>query len=119
MKYYALGERYIHGKRWLMVAKALSWYSFLLLPCDGTRNVQYRDIYKLPNEAFDLLLTQLTKHKKEFVLKICGGLEQAIRIDSVSNFTFHKRIRLESTSINMITSYSEISDSLPILAQVI
>jgi hypothetical protein len=116
-KYRALEERYKKGKRWLMLATTFSWLSFLLLPRDGTGNVIHQKLHKLPNEVFDLLMDHVTKHKKKFLLKICKRLEQAITIGPVGNFKFRGQIRLESTSIDEINSYPEMSDGLSMLAQ--
>jgi hypothetical protein len=91
----------------------------LLLPHDGSLNLRHRDFYKIPNEAFDLLVAHLTKHKKEFILKVCEELERAIKIGSNGELIFRGEIRLERTSIDEITSYPEMSNKLSMLARVI
>ncbi|KAH8787525.1 hypothetical protein F5882DRAFT_402878 [Hyaloscypha sp. PMI_1271] len=117
MKYRALENWYSNGKRWLKLVTALGWHSFLLLPHSGSGNVDHRDIHKLSAGGFDCLLLYLKKYKQEFLLKVCKKLEHAISITSIGKFNFQRQIRLESTSIDEITSYAEMSDKLCMLAE--
>lgn len=119
MKYHALENWYSNGKRWLKLATTLGWHSFLLLPHSGSGNVDHRDIRKLSTGEFNCLLVYLKKYKQEFLLKVYKKLEHAISITSIGKFNFQRRIRLESTSINEITSYAEMSDKLCMLAEAI